>query len=165
MSADLSFRPITPEDDRFLAQVYASTRQEELQIVPWSETEKAAFLQQQFTAQHRFYQEQFTAAEFLIVLHQGQPIGRLYVDRRPNEISIIDIALLPAHRNQGIGSTLLRNILAEAQQINLPVRIHVEQYNPAQRWYTRFGFTKISDYGVYELMEWVPPQSGTGLTP
>lgn len=47
-------------------------------------------------------------------------------------------------------------MLAEARGKNLPVRIHVEQFNPALRLYERLGFTKIHDEGIYHLMEWRP---------
>jgi ribosomal protein S18 acetylase RimI-like enzyme len=112
----------------------------------------------QFVAQHKFYMEQFSAADFHIVELHDQPIGRLYVDRREDEIRIIDIALLPEHRNKGIGSALLKDILTEAHAAALPVRIHVERNNPALGLYQRLGFREIGDQGVYLLME-CPPDS------
>ena len=156
MPAALTFRPIGSADTAFLHQVYASTRAEEMAMVPWSDAEKADFLQMQFQAQHQFYQENYGNAEFLIILRDQEPIGRLYVDRCDREIRIIDITLLPAFRNQGIGSALLQDILAEGQQTNLPVRIHVEHYNRALSLYQRLNFRQIDDHGIYYLMEWVP---------
>ena len=41
----LKLRPIQTEDRGFLAQVYASTRTEELALVAWSDTQKKEFLQ------------------------------------------------------------------------------------------------------------------------
>ncbi|MFQ6030152.1 MAG: GNAT family N-acetyltransferase, partial [Dehalococcoidia bacterium] len=95
MSYNLHFRRITEEDREFLYRVYSSTRQEELALVPWSEGEKAAFLEMQFKAQHQYYQERFQKAEFQIVLQDDKPIGRLYLDRREDMLHLIDIALLP----------------------------------------------------------------------
>ena len=74
MKDKINFRPVVPEDEPFLYQVYASTRQEELATVPWDEAEKEAFLRMQFTAQHRFYQEEFASAEFLIILVENSPV-------------------------------------------------------------------------------------------
>lgn len=152
----ISFRPIRPQDEPILSRIYASTRQDEMALVNWSEQDKAAFLQMQFEAQHKFYLEQFKSAEFLLILKEGEAVGRLYVDRRPDEIRLIDIALLPEHRNTGLGSELLRDLLAEAESVGKPVRIHVEQQNPALRLYERLGFVRIDDHGVYYLMEWTP---------
>ena len=68
----------------------------------------------------------------------------------------MDIALLPEHRGAGIGSAVLRGLLAEAAAAGKPVRIHVERLNPARRLYERLGFAPIEDKGVYYLMEWRP---------
>ena len=156
----LERRPERPEDLPFLRRVYASTRADELAMVPWPEAHKAAFLQMQFDAQRRYYEERFPAAQRSIVLHEGQPAGRLYVDRRDGEIRVIDIALLPAHRGAGIGTALMRAILDEAAQAGKLVRIHVEQQNPALRLYQRLGFARVETQGVYVLMEWSPPSHG-----
>ncbi len=149
-------RPLVEDDREFLCRLYASTRADELAPVPWSEAEKAAFLGMQFEAQHKHYMENFTAAEFWILQHDAKPIGRLYVDHRVDEIRIIDIALLPEYRQQGIGGKLLAQIIAKAEAGGLPVRIHVEKNNPALRLYRRLGFEEISDTGVYYLMERPP---------
>jgi ribosomal protein S18 acetylase RimI-like enzyme len=154
MEAQITLRPITPQDENFLCRLYASTREDELAVVPWSAAEKEAFLTMQFNAQHKFYQEQFRQAEFQLILLDDEPIGRLYIDRRPDEIRLIDIALLTEQRNKGIGSLFLKEVLAEGERAGLPVRIHVEQYNPALGLYERLGFRKIGDQGVYYLLEW-----------
>ncbi len=140
-------------------RVYASTRQEELVRVPWDEAQKSTFLKMQFDAQHWYYLENYPRAKFQIILREGVPIGRLYVDRRKKEIRIVDIALLPEYRRRGIGSALLKEILEEGRRINLPVTIHVEEFNPAMRLYDRLGFHKIEDKGVYHLMEWSPTRT------
>lgn len=158
--AEISFRPIRPADERFLSRVYASTRAEEVAQVPdWTDEQRGQFLEMQFQAQHKFYQEQFTKAEFSIIRHRGQNIGRLYVDRRDDEIRLIDIALLPESRRHGFGGALLRGILQEARSTKKPVRIHVEKNNPALRLYYRLGFVNIEDQGVYFLMQWTPEES------
>ncbi len=151
-----TFRSITGADQVFLRKLYASTRAPEMAAVPWEPAEKQAFLSRQFEAQHKFYMEQFPDASFDLVLEDGEPIGRLYLDRRENEHRLIDIALLPAYRGRGIGGRLMRDVLEEAARVGKSVRIHVEQDNPAMHLYKRLGFSKIEDQGVYDLMEWRP---------
>ena len=63
---------------------------------------------------------------------------------------------MPEARNQGLGKALLLDLLDEAQAAALPVRIHVEKFNPAMRLYLRLGFKPLEDQGVYQLMEWRP---------
>ncbi|MCP4362650.1 MAG: GNAT family N-acetyltransferase [Chloroflexi bacterium] len=155
----LQLRPINDDDLSFLCRLYHTTRQKEMeQATWWTPEQKGAFLDQQFNAQHVYYMAEFPEAAFDIILRCDEPIGRLYIDRRADEIRIIDIALLPKYRNQGIGSRYMQTILAEGEQTDLPVRIHVAQHNPALRLYARLGFHKIGDTGVYFLMEWVPGQ-------
>ncbi len=152
----IHFRPITLEDLSFLFQVYASTRLEELALTDWNEAQKAAFLQMQFTAQHRHYQQYYAAADFLLILQDDIPIGRFYVARGEDEIRIVDIALLPEYRRGGIGATILRDLFAEADAAGKPVRIHVEKFNPALRLYQRLEFMLVEDKGVYLFMERKP---------
>ncbi|MGH8603206.1 MAG: GNAT family N-acetyltransferase, partial [Gammaproteobacteria bacterium] len=83
------------------------------------------------------------------MLLDERPVGRLYLARWPSEIRIVDLALLPAHRNAGIGTRILSDLLAEAGRAGKPVRIHVEKLNPALRLYERLAFTRIADKGVY----------------
>lgn len=125
-------------------------------MTPWSEAEKATFLRSQFEAQKTYYDAQFPDAEFELILLDGQPVGRLFVDHRKEEIRLIDIALLPQWRGQGIGERILRGILAEARRKKLVVRIHVEQNNRAMGLYLRLGFSLLEERGVYHLMQWQP---------
>ena len=151
----ITFRAISSEDRAILYNIYASTRIEEIARLNWSKKQKDEFLHMQFTAQHSYYQNQFTRADFNLILNDKQVIGRLYLDRREDEFRIIDIALLPSHRNKGIGKALMEDILAEAKMAEKPVRIHVEKQNPALNLYNRLGFTQIGDTEVYYLMEWI----------
>jgi ribosomal protein S18 acetylase RimI-like enzyme len=160
----LQLRPITGADLPFLAALYASTRQEELAPVPWTGEQKAAFLQWQFQSQHTYYQEYYPTCEFLVIevpTPAGpRPAGRLYIDRWPEEIRLVDIALLPEHRGEGLGTGLLAVLLEEAEASRLPLTIHVEHNNPARRLYERLGFRHIDTNGVYHLMRWDPPAAG-----
>jgi ribosomal protein S18 acetylase RimI-like enzyme len=147
----ITFSPAT--DRGFLHAVYASTRVEELARVPWSAEQKAEFLRSQFEAQDHHYRTYYPQASFEVILIDGERAGRLYVARGADEIRIVDIALLPAFRGRGAGGEIVRGILAEAAEKKLPVRIHVEQFNPALRLYERLGFRKIEDKGVYFFLE------------
>jgi GNAT superfamily N-acetyltransferase len=149
----LHFRPICSGDEPFLYQVYASTRMDELALIDWTDEQKTAFLQMQFAAQHKFYQEQYTETDFLVILLDNIPIGRLYVARWTEEIRIVDIAILPAYRRAGIGTQIVKDLIAEAGAAGKPLRIHVERENPALQLYNRLGFVLLKDKGVYLFME------------
>lgn len=155
-----SLQPIRPEDEPFLLEVYASTREDELRQVPWTAAQTEAFLRFQFQAQHAHYQEHFAGARFDVIYVGDRRVGRLYVQRSAEEIRIIDIALLTGERGRGVGSTLLAQLLDESRATGVPVRIHVEKQNPALQFYTRLGFVPIADRGVYLFFEWTPPPGG-----
>ncbi len=150
----IKLRPIKPEDEEFLYQVYASTREEEMALGNWTKEQFEDFLRMQFNAQHKYYQENYTGSQFDIILKDKTSVGRLYVARWEKEIRIIDIALLTEYRRQGIGSMLLKDLMAEAAKDDKPVSIHVEHLNPTLRLYKKLGFRQIDDTGVYFLMEW-----------
>ncbi len=165
MTTATTTRPITPEDREFLYRVYASTRAEEMVLVDWSDEQKADFLRFQFDAQHKYYQEQFPRAAYDLILIDSEPAGRLYVDRREDEIRLIDIALLPERRGGGLGGAILERILGEAAADRKPVRIHVEHNNRALALYHRLGFRQIEEQGVYYLMEWSPAAGSATAAP
>lgn len=149
----IAFRPITGEDEEFLYRVYASTREEEMAVTGWSEKQIEEFLRMQFTLQHTQYLQDYKNASFEIILLDKVPIGRLYVDRRKQEIRILDLALLPGFRGRGIGSRILKELISEAEKKKLPLNLHVEYNNPAQKLYERLGFEKKELRGMHYFME------------
>ena len=64
----------------------------------------------QFTEQHQFYQERYTKTDFLIILRDAVPVGRLSVARWQDEIRLggYSVAVtLPQHWQQpGLGAIL-----------------------------------------------------------
>lgn len=153
---DIALRAAEPGDEEFLYRVYAGTREAELVLVDWNEIRKAAFLRQQFDAQSRYYREHYAEAAFDVILSGGRRVGRLYVARWPEEIRIVDIALLPECRNRKIGTELIGNLIRESEETGKVLSVHVERFNPALRLYERLGFHKVADKGVYFLMKRSP---------
>lgn len=153
----IDLRPAGPDDAEFLYRVYASTRYEELAPLRWDHNQVEAFLRMQFRAQDTHYRQHYPDAAFDVILVGGVPAGRLCVDRWPDQIRVVDIALLPEFRGAGVGTLLLSRLQAEAAAAGVRVSIHVEAFNPARRLYQRLGFVKAGGTGVYDLMEWDAP--------
>lgn len=148
----LTLRPITEADRGFLRALYGSTREDELRRMPWDRSAKDVFLDQQFAAQHGYYQAHYQGADFSLILKGDQPIGRLYLFRGPVTYNLIDIALLAEWRGRGIGSHLLEQVLAEADAQGCSIRLFVEPENPARRLYERLGFRETGRHQVYLQM-------------
>ena len=149
----VTLRPATPDDEAFLLEVYSSTRADEMARVPWTDAQREAFLKMQFEAQQLHYRTHNPTATHDIILQDNRPIGRLYVARREQEIRIMDITLLPAHRNQGIGTPLIKELMAEAEAAGKPLTIWVESFNPSLRLFERLGFSQAETDGINCLME------------
>ena len=124
--------------------------------MPWDDAQKEAFLRHQFDAQDAWWREHYADASFDVILVEGEPAGRLYVHRGRSEIRIVDIALLPEQRGNGVGTRLLDELLAEGDADAKSVTIHVERMNPALRLYERLGFSLAEDKGVYLFLERPP---------
>jgi GNAT superfamily N-acetyltransferase len=146
----LSFPPITRSDESFLFALYASTRANEMALVPWSEEQKTFFLQSQFQAQHQHYLSEYPHGKFQTINLDNQKLGRLYVCELENKIQIIDLTLLPEFRGQGIGTQIITDILQTAEK---PVQIYLESFNQSINLFTRLGFQIIKDEGIYHLWE------------
>jgi ribosomal protein S18 acetylase RimI-like enzyme len=152
----IRLREARPDDHSFLLEVYAATRVAELSLVPWDDAQKQAFVEMQFQAQDSYYREKFSQAEYQVILRDDEPVGRIYVLREQEEIHILDITLLPQHRHQGIGGSLIKELLDEGRQKAMPVQIFVEPGNPSLHLFERLGFSKLRDEGFNYLLEWRP---------
>jgi GNAT superfamily N-acetyltransferase len=150
----LALRPEAPADEPFLAHLYASTRQEELDATGWDDAARAGFLKMQFTAMQRGYHETFAGGEFAIIFQDDQPIGRVIVHRTATEIRIVDMALLPEHRNAGLGTVLVRQVMEEAARARLPLRLRVLKGGRSSHLCARLGFRDLQEDGAYDHWEW-----------
>jgi len=154
---DLTLRPVTGGDRAFLVSVYASTREDELAQTDWPPEVRHAFVLQQFEAQDRYYREStYPDADYRVIRFRDEDAGRLYVDRSVGEARIIDIAILPAFRGNGIGTSILRALQDECRTVGRSLTIHVERMNRALGLYERLGFRLVEDKGVYLFMRWSP---------
>lgn len=154
MIADkVTLRAVQDSDDEFLMRVYGSTREQELAQVPWTADQKQQFVRMQYEAQKNHYAAQHPKASHEIICLEGVSAGRLYLDRGGEKFHILDITLLPEHRNRGAGSFLLGRIMAEAKEAGKPVSIYVETFNPSLRLFQRLGFTAIQQEGFHLLLQ------------
>jgi ribosomal protein S18 acetylase RimI-like enzyme len=152
----IAVRAEQPQDEAFLFELYASTRQEELDAWGWPTETRKAFLAMQFKASQN-YRISFPDAEFQIVLLDQINAGRLIIHRSHEELRVVDIALLPEYRNAGAGSALLQRIFGEAAACKKPLRLSVVKGNRVERLYRRLGFEKIGENELRLEMEWRAP--------
>jgi GNAT superfamily N-acetyltransferase len=154
--SSISLRPATTEDEGFLLAVFKSSRGDDLRELGWDEGRVGEFLGMQFEAQQRLFKNDYQRADDQIVLCEQQPAGRLTVERRDHEIRCVEVALVPAHRNTGIGTFLVRQLQDEAKLANKPLRLGVIRFSRAVSLFERLGFARTSETGTHFQMEWLP---------
>jgi len=149
----ITLRPVVPGDYDFLVEVYASTRADEMAMVPWTDEQRQAFVRSQFNAQQDHYGRKYPTASHDVILLNGRQVGRLYVARLEKEIRIVDLTLLPNERNNGIGSYLLKQLIEESGAKGKVTRIYVEDFNPSLNLFKRLGFNVTAQEGFHLLLE------------
>ena len=161
----VSLRPARPADDAFLLALFEAARPHLVQI-DLPPAEKQALVVWQFEAQRQDYERRFPDATKQIILRQGNPVGLLWRHDSDAEIRLLDIALMPANRNAGIGTTLLNRLKQQAENAGKPLRYTVQQSNQAAlRLYLRRGFTPVLEMAGHILMEWQPASVTPNDTP
>lgn len=150
----ITLRPVTDADREFVLRVYEASREIELSVTGWNAEQRRAFVEHQFTAQDSHYREHYADASFDIILFDGEPAGRLYVDCGEEEIAIMDITVLPGFRDRGIATTLVRSITGEAAAANCSVRVYIESFNPSQTLFAKLGFAPTGGDDIVRRFEW-----------
>jgi ribosomal protein S18 acetylase RimI-like enzyme len=151
----LRLRPETPEDADFRYRLFCDSRLPEWYQVELDPALREQLMRHQFQAQTMSYRQHFPRARHDIIELAGERIGRIVVDRPGDQVHIVDHAIVPALRNQGIGTTIMRSLMDEAARAALPVRLKVASTNdPSLRLYLRLGFTPIAEIPLYIELEW-----------
>jgi ribosomal protein S18 acetylase RimI-like enzyme len=154
MYSMLNLRKVLSQDETFLYEVYAGTRRDELQATGWSGETLDAFLRMQFDVQKRSFALQHPDADHQLVLLDDVPAGRIMTAVAEDSLLLVDVSLLPAYRQNGIGTRLIQDLQQKAKQSAKSVRLHVVQDNPARNLYARLGFVVTGERFPYFAMEW-----------
>jgi ribosomal protein S18 acetylase RimI-like enzyme len=155
-AGDLIIRPERDDDEAFRFEMFCASRQPEFARLLAPEVLEP-IMRQQFDAQAVSYRVRFPRARGDIIELGGKPIGRIMVDRGEEVLHIVDQAITPELRNRGIGTTVMRALMAEARRTNRAIRLGVAAANEqALRLYRRLGFAPIETKEHYLWLEWRP---------
>jgi ribosomal protein S18 acetylase RimI-like enzyme len=156
---NVQLRHAVAQDEDFLLQLYLATQPVETTNWNMSATAREQLLQMQFRGRKQIYTAQYPDAEDLILClnEEGEVerrVGRHLVIRQKDAILGIDLAVLPAYQNQGLGRLVLLGVQHQCAQEGLKFRLQVLHTNPARRLYDRLGFKMVSQDLLYAQMEW-----------
>jgi GNAT superfamily N-acetyltransferase len=157
-SRGVGLRAAVEDDVAFLRALFEAARPDAVFIATWPETVRQRFLDQQFQFQTIHYARAHAEADRLLVLQDGQPIGRLILSCSAEDWCIVDISLMPLCRARGIGTLLLQAVQAAAVHARArAIYLTVDCRNPARRLYERLGFVTV-DHAMPNIgMAWQTP--------
>lgn len=153
-------RPAGPDDEGFLRELHASTILPEIALMGLDAGQTQLLLEQQYQARKSTYLSHYPDATYVIIEIDRNIAGLQCTNDSGEQILLVDLALLPQYRNQGIGSQLLTRLIDNARDQQKRVVLHVLAANPAQRLYERLGFRVTETTPPYIRMEWHPATDG-----
>jgi ribosomal protein S18 acetylase RimI-like enzyme len=127
---DLSLRPAGPEAAEFLYSLMAEAIREYVTAIwGWDES----FQRTQFTDRLN------PSAGQSLSVHGHAVVS---VERRPDEIFLSNLYIMPSRQNHGLGTSLIRGLIAEADERGVPITLYVLIVNSrARALYERLGCT------------------------
>lgn len=93
--------------------------------------------------QAHFSDKMWASNRFQIITIDKSDIGALSVKETDEGVVLSEIQIDPAYQRRGIGTGLLRSILARAQSAGASVSLEVLRSNQAIALYKRMGFKEI----------------------
>ena len=138
MARHIDIQQAKAEHYDFALHLYLLTMRPYMQeLIVWDEQEQRA----SFAAQWK-------REEVRIISVDGKDVGWLQVAELPAEIRLQKFFVSPQYQRSGIGSEVLRNLLATWRTTGKKIVLKVLKNNPARRLYERLGFSVVAEAGV-----------------
>jgi ribosomal protein S18 acetylase RimI-like enzyme len=103
--------------------------------------------------QRAHFHARFDPAAFSVIVAGGREVGALRLERRACELYLADIQIAPEEQGRGLGSAVLRHVIAEADGLAAAVTLQVLKVNVrARRLYERLGFYVTGEVDPHVLM-------------
>jgi GNAT superfamily N-acetyltransferase len=103
--------------------------------------------------QREYHRKDYDPSRIQIVTLDGVDVGCVEFKRDSEQICLVDMFIRPEFQRQGIGSYLIRRLLAEGRDKGVPVRLGVLKVNPARKLYERLGFRVVGETETHYEME------------
>jgi len=140
----LALRPSGSEDAALLRQIFLESHCAGWELLPLDEAAYQQLVEMQSAARQSQYRTAFPGTFEQIIEANGVPVGSCWISESADELRVVDLAVLTAHRRQGVATAVLRRLGAQAAAENKPVRLSVWQDNlAAQELYRSLGFRPV----------------------
>ena len=157
MNLKIALRPASDADELFLFELFRALRAGRFDFQPGGHPQMAVTIRLQFKAQEHALASRYPGSEHSIILLDGAPVGRLRVARDETGFELADMSILPDHQRKGIGSAVMKNLIAEVHRGGLSIRSMVAQANEASfHFYRHLGFDVTGQDAGYVHVRWRP---------
>jgi GNAT superfamily N-acetyltransferase len=131
----VTFSPVTVDDFEELVALRIAAMRESLERVGRFDPERARErLRQSFHPEHTAF-----------IILDGQRIG-FYTFRPADDGFHLDhLYVHPGGQSRGVGSHVLRHLIAQADARQMPVHLGALRDSPSNRFYLRHGFVQIAE--------------------
>jgi ribosomal protein S18 acetylase RimI-like enzyme len=141
-----TLRQVTEADYTFLFHLHKAAMKDYVtQTWGWDER-----------VQQTLFQERFEPSRLQIVVVDGCDVGVLSVKQQPDTLVLANLQIIPDYQKQSLGTAIIRVLLLQASQQDIPVSLQVLKVNPALKLYERLGFTVTGETDTHYLMKTVP---------
>ena len=131
----IGFRRATERDLDFLYALHVATMKEYVaKTWGWDDAQQEAA-----------YRRNHDPAEIQIITHDGSDIGMISIEEGAEDVFVPHIEISPEYQGRGIGSSILRRIMADAALRQKTVSLRVLRVNPARSLYERLGFKIVEE--------------------
>lgn len=128
----------------FAYRLFAQDKLAQFAAIGMPQPQAENLVQMQWRGRNLTYATQYPGAEDCVIfLEDGTPVGHYLLQKTPRNSHLVDLAVLPEWRGQGIGTQALRQIVQQTAGAALSLR--VEKKNPARNLYTRLGFVVVGE--------------------
>ena len=158
----ITTRPSVAEDSALMLELYASTSKDVLDDLGWTIGSQRTFVIMQAQTEEWNRGRLYPGMDRLTICVDDMPVGRLLVCMRNNVLHLVDLSLLPRFRGNGIGTQLLSEILEEARNARVPVKVKIRKNSGAIRFVERLDFGTPTDLGSNVELTWMPPLAAVG---
>jgi len=134
MLAQIGVRHASPQDYEFCERLYFAGMHQIIEQLNLDRNLQAAS-----------FQRQWILSEARILAVDGIDIGWMQSSVQDGELFLKQLFVDGPHQNRGIGTQVMRQLIADAEEARHSVGLHVVKINPALRLYQRLGFRIIGE--------------------
>jgi GNAT superfamily N-acetyltransferase len=108
------------------------------------------------TYQWQTHKARFAEKPFFAISRNDSPLGTLSWLVCVDHARFGEFYLFPQHQGCGLGTLILKHVLAQADARRLPVRLEYFKWNPVGRLYLRNGFAPTHETDIHIFLERPP---------